>query len=426
MKSTMKHVKFTLMILVAGLIMFSGCIKDECSRESSYTVWLPVYLSEDGMRVDIENHGPRGLENPGKIYYYNGLLFINELRQGVHVIDNTDPSNPNPIAFIEIPGNLDIAIKDNILYADMFRDLVTIDITDPLQAKLLDRKEDVFESFIPFIEGLGYLVEYERTLETVTIDCSDENSGSQWWMQDERVLILNPANGGFDASSTIPASVGTGGSMARFTITQDHLYTLDTWKFNVYDVAQPTPDFTNTVETSNNIETIFPFEKNLFIGSNSGMIIYDNNDPSNPIFLSSFEHARACDPVFITGDLAYVTLRSGNNCFNGEDQLDVVNIENLSNPSLVRSYPMDNPHGLSILDNILYLCEGSFGFKVFDAEDPERITDNLLSHLESIQSYDVIALPSSIMLIGQDGLFQYDPANPSNLDLLSTIPVNRK
>ena len=419
-----KNFRLLNLLLLIGLISLSSCLKDSCERESTYTFWKPVYLSAEGMRVDIANLEARGLENPGKIYYYNGLLFINELRQGVHVIDNTDPSNPIPLSFIEIPGNLDIAIKDNILYADMFRDLVTVDISDPLNAKLIDRNEDVFEAFIPFDEELGYLVEYERTRETITIDCSDENWGGPWFFEDDRVAILE-TSGSPASGSTIPASVGTGGSMARFTITKGHLYTLDNWNMKVFGVGQEIPSFVTSIEIPSQIETIFPNGDHLFIGSNNGMFIFDNNTPENPTLLSSFEHARACDPVFVSGDLAYVTLRSGNTCWNGPDQLDVIDIEDLTNPRLLHSYSMSNPHGLSVTEDILYLCEGDFGFKVFDVEDPSAIDQNLLLHLESIPSFDVIVLPNSVMVIGKNGLFQYSPNNPSDLEILSTIEVNR-
>ena len=39
------------------------------------------------------------------------------------------------------------------------------------------------------------------------------------------------------------------------------------------------------------------------------MFIYDNTNPQAPYFLSRFQHAEACDPVFVEGDYAYVTLR---------------------------------------------------------------------------------------------------------------------
>ena len=66
----------------------------------------------------------------GKIYFKDHYIFVNEYQKGIHVIDNEDPRNPQIIKFIEIPGNVDMAIADDILYADSYVDLLSIDISD--------------------------------------------------------------------------------------------------------------------------------------------------------------------------------------------------------------------------------------------------------------------------------------------------------
>lgn len=73
---------------------------------------------------------PKPIEFLGKIYYKDQRIYVNERNKGIHIIDNSDPSNPVPIKFIQIYGSEDIAIKGNILYADNLTDLVAIDITD--------------------------------------------------------------------------------------------------------------------------------------------------------------------------------------------------------------------------------------------------------------------------------------------------------
>jgi hypothetical protein len=54
------------------------------------------------MRVPVTYESPTSLTAPGKIFYYNGYLFINELNTGIHVYDNHDPSNPRNVGFINI------------------------------------------------------------------------------------------------------------------------------------------------------------------------------------------------------------------------------------------------------------------------------------------------------------------------------------
>lgn len=82
---------------------------------------------------------------------------------------------------------------------------------------------------------------------------------------------------------------------------------------------------------------------------------------------------------------------------------------------------MDNPHGLAIDGDILFICEGEYGLKVFDAGDKQSIDQNLLTHLKNIHAYDVIAIDSHLMMVGDNGIYQYDYADPANLKLLSII-----
>ena len=125
------------------------------------------------------------------------------------------------------------------------------------------------------------------------------------------------------------------------------------------------------------------------------------------------------------GDYAYVTLRDGRECETFTNQLDVVNIESLHAPQLLKTYPMHNPHGLSISDDLLFICEGTEGLKIFDKSDVAAIDENQQFHQKGLTTYDVITLGDKklAMVIGEDGLYQYDFSDPTNLKELSVIPV---
>ena len=83
----------------------------------------------------------------------------------------------------------------------------------------------------------------------------------------------------------------------------------------------------------------------MFLGGTRGMYIYDISEPSTPTFISDFEHGTACDPVVVDGDYAYVTLRGGNMCGALESGLFIVDISDISKPTLAIDYPMDEPYG---------------------------------------------------------------------------------
>ncbi|MEM6317023.1 MAG: hypothetical protein AAF960_05095 [Bacteroidota bacterium] len=429
----MKNIHAALSYLgILGLFFLSSCTQDLCNRKTTFIRFDPVYLTVDKIRQDLQMQGPRPLVNPGKLYYYKDHILINERREGLHIIDNTNPEAPENIAFIKIPGNIDMAVKNGMLFADNYIDLLTIDIQNPAQPRFVSRTENVFNS-LGQTEDLGHLVYYEETEVTEEINCTDQRWGNPWfWGNRGEVFVDVAFESDFGGAaptnnSGLPASVGIGGSMAQFTLTAGHLYVVDDWDLKVFDVSDcENPDFINTVNVGWGIETIYPYENNLFIGAADGMYIFDNQNPTAPRFLSKFEHARACDPVVVDGDIAYVTLRDGTTCQGFNNQMDVVDVSTLTRPRLLKTYPMENPHGLAIKDKTLYLCDGDAGLKTFDVTDWRTIDDNQLQHLKNFSTYDAIALPNdNLLVIGKDGFYQFRIGEGKQLSEISVIPVNR-
>jgi len=425
----MKNPLLHLLAICLLAITFQSCVKDKCEREVAYIKQIPVFLTFDEVRVDVSFEDTRVLENPGKIYYYNNHIFINEIREGIHIVDNNDPANPVNIGFIAIPGNVDIAIRNNILFADNYTDLLSIDITDMTNPQILDREENALP-FYNITDDDTFLAYYEEQEVVQTIDCNNSRN-------------LNPSSSsfetnasGFDFDSNLSdTSVGGGsgpqlangiaGSLARFSLINEFLYIVDDRDMHIYDITNVNDLQSSALVTlGNGIETIFPYGNHLFIGSNTGMLIYDNTNPALPTFVSEFRHARACDPVFVKDEYAYVTLRDGTECATFDNQMEVVNISNLADPVLATTVKMENPHGLSIKENNLVVCEGDHGFKTFDITNPLLVGENMRANFESIKAYDVISIPSQsnvIMIIGKDGFFQFDVEDISQPRMISSI-----
>lgn len=223
-------------------------------------------------------------------------------------------------------------------------------------------------------------------------------------------------------NAAAPSANGVGGSMARFAINGDFLYTVDHNDLKVFDISTPSnPEYKQDIKIGWGIETIFPYNQKLFVGSQTGMYIFDISDPLAPVQLSMYQHLTSCDPVVVQGDFAYVTLRNGSDCRMGQNLLDVLNISDPENPVLISTTRMDNPHGLGISQNTLFVCEGIYGLKVFNVSKPEE--PELISFQEGFHAYDVIVLPHVLIITGEDGLYQYDYQDVQELKLLSTIPV---
>lgn len=244
------------------------------------------------------------------------------------------------------------------------------------------------------------------------------------WLPVLLIAVLASLNGcQSEADSAVaPGNNGTGGSLARFAIVDNYLYTVSNTHLKVFDINQAQqPRQVGDVSLGLNIETIFPYNGMLFIGSRTGMHIYDNSNPVKPAFLSQYQHVQACDPVVVQGNYAYVTLRDGTDCRFGQNLLDVVNISDPRNPRVERTFNMLNPHGLGIDGNMLFVCEGDHGLKVFDATNPVDLVET--QFIKNIRTYDVIPRNKVLLVVGKDGLFQYDYSDANNLKQLSVIPL---
>ncbi len=414
MKKIFYQLKFYFAVVLFTSVL-PGCLKDTCTQK--YTLYYPVYKTSAEVRANIKSNAAREIKSPGKLFVFGNYIFLNEVDKGIHVIDNSNPGAPINKYFIDIPGNMDLAVKGTTLYADLYTDLVTLDISDPQQVGVKKIIEDAFpfrRYSGGFISDTGkVIVDWVAKDTMVTVDCS---AGT--WRNGRFDMLA--VSGSFSSSSSAPAPKGVGGSMARFTILNNYLYTVTDNVLNSFNISQPQePVFSSKVNLSWGIETIYPFKNTLFIGSTTGMFIYGTINPAQPNALGTFTHARTCDPVIAEDNYAFVTLRSGNTCAGFTNQLDVVNIQNLMSPKLVKSYPLTNPFGLSKDGNVLIICDGKAGLKVFDATDINAL--KLEQTIAGIDTYDVISFNGHAIVVAKDGLYQYSYTGPSDLKLLSKI-----
>ena len=265
------------------------------------------------------------------------------------------------------------------------------------------------------------IVDWIRKDTTVLVDCG--GGGQFWWGGCPSCSFVFQADMGVSKDAS-PFGAGVGGSMARFALMNDYLYTVTDNQLNVFNISSTIdPQFSNKVNIGWNIETIFPFKQRLFIGSNTGMFIYETTNPNSPSRVGQFAHTRTCDPVIADDKYAYVTLRSGSACQGFTNQMDVLNIENITSPYLVKTYQLTNPHGLSKDGNTLFVCDGAEGLKIFDATNAMDIKQ--VKQIRNLDAYDVIAFNKVALVVTKDGLYQFDYSNLDDVRLLSKISFEK-
>jgi hypothetical protein len=89
-----------------------------------------IYGNESAAKSILYTKGAHDVLNPGNIYAYKNYIFQLDAGNGIHVIDNSLPSQANRIGFITVRGCTQIAIKNDLLYTNCYDDLVVLDFSD--------------------------------------------------------------------------------------------------------------------------------------------------------------------------------------------------------------------------------------------------------------------------------------------------------
>lgn len=417
--------------ILAVTLMVTSC---EDRRYQTYTANVPEYLSYEDLRKTVAPESPKEITRPGKIYFKDQYIFINEFMEGVHVVDISDPSDPQVISYIPVPGNVDMAIKDDILYLDSYTDLVLVDISDPEAPVEQSRIGDILEYTLPpydtdyplarIDKDKGVVTGWEVKEHTEEIYTNPYPGPIFWEYTADMAMSSSMPRGGGGAAAG--STYGVGGSMARFLTHDDYLYMLQsTYQLKVADISSPdTVEITYEKYVGWGLETMFIYEGFMYLGAQDGMYILSLQDPDSPFTTAIYRHITSCDPVVVSGNLAYVTLRSGNMCGGTADLLEVIDISDKYAPELIASYGMDEPYGLGISDHTLFICQGDNGMVVYDATNPYTITDNIVAEFNDIKATDVIPFDDILFTIGDGGFLIYDYSDPGNIIQIGTIPVD--
>ncbi|HAT77765.1 MAG TPA: hypothetical protein DCS19_13325, partial [Flavobacterium sp.] len=218
----MKNTLYFLLMLTSFLLTFMSCENEDYEI---YNVVTPVTMTLSELRSSVKILPPQNTDKSGKIYVYEEFIFINDVEKGIHIIDNTIPTAPKKISFLKILGNTDIAVKDEMLFADSYSDLVVFDISDIRKIVEKNRLNDVFPFYYPAYPTVEndnpVYYDYQNiTADKIIVDWTVKQEKRK--PQNYDILI---DRGGIMVNATSSeGAVGKGGSLARFMIVEDFLY----------------------------------------------------------------------------------------------------------------------------------------------------------------------------------------------------------
>ncbi len=424
----MKLMKFTLFI---GLtLLLASCTKEFGTTKVTYTKATPIYKTASEVRNQVLNSSAPTIENIGKVFVGENYLLIGDENKGIHIIDNSDQSNPQEVNFLNIPGNYDFYVENNTLYANNYFDLVKLDISDMRNARVLQRNESALikDESIKFgggdTESLLVGFEFERVTEEVDHDTklwdyiSDGQNTIYFDYADE---VIPPSS---IPTSFVGNSSGQSGTTNRFIVKEDKMYILTASGIDEYNAQLE--ELKSTRVPAQGLETIFERNDHIYIGSQSAMLVYSvENDQL--VHKGTFRHQIACDPVLpVSDDIAYVTTRAGGTCPGDENILYVVSTDlRTGSFSEAQIINMLNPFGMALSQDMLFVAEGDRGLTIFDATTRSNL--KMLKRHSNIVAYDVLPHPTRtdvILIASGDKIDQYlIGADGKDYDFMSSISL---
>jgi hypothetical protein len=150
------------------------------------------------------------------------------------------------------------------------------------------------------------------------------------------------------------------------------------------------------------------------------MYTYTISNPSIPVKEGFVQHLTGCDPVVANDSVAFLTIHGGTRCNSSINMLDIYDIKNdINNPVLIKSINMNNPQGLGLKDNYLFVCDKGIGMKIYEVSNPKN---PLLIRTLTDETYmDVIIQNDLLVAMLTDGVAYYDISNMNTIVKISTV-----
>lgn len=288
------------------------------------------------------------------------LLFLASGSLGVDIVDISDITQPEQIAFYDTLGEaLDLKVAGNTVYvADGSKGLLTLDITDPLMPRGLDAIFDITDARgIDLAKNLVYVAANQQGVRVADVT---------------NPLII------FEVGSF------TDGDEAQdVTLHGDLAYLADgTGGLRILDISVPRAPFelAQLETTASALEVFFQGDRS-YVTSSSRASIFEVSDPTMPRLLGTYDDCNSSG-VVVDGTLGYVACGS---------EVHVLNLGDPSHIGVVAMY--EGPHpvysSIALSENFLFVGHSTNGLDIFDVSSCQ----NLLS--DGFESGDLSTWSSS-------------------------------
>jgi hypothetical protein len=335
-----------------------------------------IYISypEFPLEVGSYNHGGTALN----ITFADGLLFIPKISgSGIEIVNANNPILPFLVGYYSTPSFVSGIIAENnyayLITADS--GLVIYDASVPLQPIRTGYCNPTGQEVSMVIDGnYAYLAEsvYGVSIVDILNPSNPTIVGSCVAQGDVRDILVQGnyaytaarinGMGVIDISDRAnPHVVGTwyiAYSDARGIIVHgQYAYLADYhWGLIILDVANPTmPQEVTRIFDSIPAYNVFVDNNCAYLAKgDSGIFIYDITEPGAPIPTGRYQTIGSAYNLKVIGSYAYIVDRF----YRGNGGIEVVNVQNPANPTLVSHFYSEQALNISLSGNKIFIANG--------------------------------------------------------------------
>ncbi|MGD8540354.1 MAG: hypothetical protein PVI66_16705, partial [Candidatus Aminicenantes bacterium] len=344
----------------------------------------------------------------------NNLAILASGKQGLQIVDVSDPKNPVHKSLGETPGEAkDVVIDENRAYvADGTSGLQIFDITDPSSPRLIGSLDT---------EGFAGGVAAKEKLVCV----ADGESGLQ---------IINVDD---PTAPKLTTTLDTPGNSEKVVISENYAIVADGYPgLQIVDVSDPSsPELATTFLTSSYANNVCVNGRTACVGNlyDGGSQLVDISDPGDPVLLSTTKHTAYNEACSVAMDKDYVYVVD---YFSG---IHILSKADPKNPELIGLYYTPASIITSIThENIIYAVGNMSGLKIINASDlnllpvvgsyvqypeyDEGTYNRFIGQLLGLRNIQGLAFHEGyIYQTGRRGMSVYNVGDPQKIKLVRTV-----